>query len=109
MKLTHNFVGRLNTLLHLKVFKQGTQFGSVMSTAQPLTVAIAPAGKVTLAPNPQPFAKLAARHVSVNPVFPAELSAGNFEFPLIFEGAISPNATLGSLKTTTRARSNCWC
>lgn len=99
MKVTHNFAGRLNTLLHLKVFKQGQPFGSVQSTAQPSTVALAPSGKLTLDPNPQTFAKLAERHVSVNPVFPAEISAGDFDFPLISGGAISPDAALGTLKS----------
>ena len=55
MKLTHNFAGRLNTLLHLKVFKQGQPFGSVQSTAQPSTVALAPIRQAHPRPQPPDF------------------------------------------------------
>ena len=100
LKLTHNFAERLNSTLHLKgTFKQGLDFGTVKSMTQPASVAIAPTGKLSLRPDAATFAKLEARHVAINPVFPAELSSGLFNFPLIPAGSIAPNASSGTLRS----------
>jgi len=100
LKLTQNFAQRLNTKLHLKgVFSQGLAFGQVQSKTQPASFAIAPKGGVTFTPNAETFAKLAKRNVSINPVFPAELSSGSFNLPLVSLGTIAPDALSGTVRS----------
>ena len=100
LKLTKNFAQRLNTKLHLKgVFKEGLTFGKVLSKTEPATFAIAPKGGITLTPNAETFAKLAKRNVSINPVFPAELSSGSFILPLVPLGTIAPDASSGTVRS----------
>jgi hypothetical protein len=100
LKLTEKTAVRLNKKLGLKkVFKVNQLIGSSLTKTQPSTVQIQPAGKLTLDPDPQAFAKLAEHHVSINPVSPAELSSGSFGFSIIPGGTIAPNASLGTLKS----------
>lgn len=101
MKLSEKVAVRLNKKLHLAdVFKAGQVIGSLRSEPQPQTVAILPSGRAALALAPEMVAKLTDLHVSLNPISPAELAPGPlFTFPITAEGAISPDASLGTLRT----------
>jgi hypothetical protein len=100
LKLTANVAVRLDKKLHIgKTLKEGQTIGQLISRTQPKTVRILPLGKMSFQPDPATFAKLAARFVSVNPIFPAEHSGSAFTFPIIALGAISPSASLGTLRT----------
>lgn len=101
LELSEKVAVRLNKKLHLgEVFEAGQVIGSLRSETEPETVAILPAGRASLALDPEMFAKLDKLHVSLNPVSPAELAPGPvFTFPMIPGGAIAPNASLGTLRT----------
>lgn len=101
LKLSAKAAVRLNKKLHLgDAFETGQLIGSLRSATQPQTVAILPVGRATLTPNPETFAKLNSRFVSINPIFPAELAPGPlFSFPVIAGSAIAPDASVGTLRT----------
>ncbi len=99
--LTQKVATRLNKKLGLgRLLREGTPFGKSTSATQPLTVSLLPQGQVTLVPDPAFMAKLKALFVSLNPIFPAEGKGGVFSFPIGLGGAISPDASLGTLKLT---------
>lgn len=101
LQLTEKVAVRLNKKLHVgDVFEAGQVIGSLSSATQPQTVAILPTGRATLAIAPEMLSKLNGLHVSLNPVSPAELAPGPlFTLPVIAEGAIAPDASLGTLRT----------
>ena len=99
LKLSKNLAERLNKKLHLKkVFSTGEALGSLLTRAQPQTIAVAPTGDVALEFNSQTFAKLNARDVAINPVFPAEHIGNAYLLP-IHGGQIAPDASLGTIET----------
>lgn len=102
MKLTAKLATRLGKKLHLgKAFSQGQTIGSLKSVAQPQTVAILPQGRATLVMDPALVAKLDSLFVSLNPIFPAELSPGPaFSFPIAAGGHLAPDASQGTLRTS---------
>ena len=82
LKLTEKTAVRLNKKLGLKkVFKLNQLIGSSVTKTQPSIVQIQPAGKLTLYPDPHSSAKLAERHVSINPVSPARTFLWFLRFP----------------------------
>lgn len=101
LKLAEKVAVRLNKKLHLgDAFNAGQVIGSLRSATQPQTVTILPSGRATLTLAPEMLAKLNSLFVSLNPVSPAELAPGPlFTFPITTEGAISPDASLGTLRT----------
>ncbi len=102
LKLTEKAAVRINKIIGLKnVFKANEMIGSTLTKTQPARppVQIQATNNLALSLSSQASAKLAERHVSVNPIAPAELSSGSFEFPIIPGGAIAPNASGGSLKS----------
>lgn len=79
-------------------FTAGQTVGVLTAILQPATVAILPQGRATLAPDPAFLAKLVSLHVSLNPIFPAELAPGPvLSFPVAAEGALAPDASGGIL------------
>ena len=101
LRLTEKFATRLGKKLRLHgVFEQGLLVGSIRSDAQPETLAILDRGRATIALDPSMVAKLNSIFVSINPIFPTELSPGNvFSFPIIRDGVLSPDASIGTLRT----------
>jgi hypothetical protein len=101
LKLTEKVAVRLNKKLHLgDVFEAGQMIGSLRSATQPQTTAILPTGRATLAVAPEMLARLSELHVSLNPIFPAELAPGPlFTLPMTPKGALAPDASLGTLRT----------
>lgn len=101
LSLTQKVATRLNKKLGLgRLLGEGTPFAKSTSATQPLTVSILPQGQATLVPDPAFMAKLKALFVSLNPIFPAEGRGGVFSFPIGLDGAISTDASLGTLKLT---------
>jgi hypothetical protein len=100
LKLTAKLATRLNKKLRPgRPFRAGQVLGTLRSAAQPLTVTLQPSGKAGLDFAPTFLAKLDGLFVSVNPIFPAEHLGGSFSFPIISGGAISSEASLGTLRT----------
>jgi hypothetical protein len=82
-------------------FQAGQVIGTLNTQVAPRTIAVQPKGRAYLAPDPAFLAKLDQLHVSVNPIAPAELSAGPlFSFPVAAEGQIAPDGSLGTLRTS---------
>jgi hypothetical protein len=102
LRLTDKFATRLAKKLRLHgVFEQGQLFGSIRGDALPETVAVLDTGRATIALDPALVAKLNALFVSINPIFPTELSPGNvFSVPIIRDGVLAPDASLGTLRTS---------
>jgi len=99
MRLSAKVAGRLGKKLHLPgVFAPGTRLGSAVTTVEPATVGLAPAGRIELSLDPGFAAKLASFFVAVNPIFPAE-HPGAFTFP-IGGGVLAPDGTAGTVKST---------
>src|SRR6266487_29213 len=99
--LTQKVATRLDKKLGLKrLLTEGEPFGRLASKTQPITVTILDQGQATLLPDPAFMAKLKALFVSLNPIFPAEGRGGVFSFPIGVGGAISPDATTGTLRVT---------
>ncbi len=97
--LTQKVATRMNKKLGLgRLLKEGTPFGKTTSKTQPSLVSILPQGQASLTPDPAFIAKLKALFVSLNPIFPAEGRGGVFTFPIGLQGAISPDASQGTLK-----------
>lgn len=101
MKLTAKLATRLNKKLHLgKAFGQGQTIGRLKSVAQPQTVEILPQRRATVVLDPGFVAKMSSLFVSLNPIFPAELSPGAvFTFPIARGGNLAPDASQGTLRT----------
>lgn len=101
LKLSDKVAVRLNKKLHLDdVFEAGQIIGSLRSETQPEVMTILPTGRATLALAPEMLAKLSSLFVSLNPISPAELAPGPlFTLPIVTEGAIAPDASLGTLRT----------
>jgi hypothetical protein len=101
LRLTAKLATRLAKKLRLHgVFKPGQPLGTLRSLAQPQTLAILPEGRATIALDPAIVAKLNGLFVSINPIFPTELAPGNlFSVPIIRDGALSPDAALGTLRS----------
>jgi len=99
--LSAKVVTRLNKKLRLgKALKEGQVIGSFTSTTQPLTTTILGQNRATLVLDPAFVAKLNSRFVSLNPISPAELSAGPvFSLPIVAGGAIAPDGIQGTLRT----------
>jgi hypothetical protein len=98
--LSAKLATRLGKKLRLRgVFEEGQKLGTLRSAAQPLTVTMQPAGRATVDFAPAFFAKLDGLFVAVNPIAPAERLGASFSFPIIVGGAISPDASLGTLRT----------
>lgn len=100
LALSAKLATRLNKKLRpAEPFQAGQQLGTLTTQAQPLTATLLPSGSVALAFAPAFLAKLDSLHVSINPVFPAEHPGPSFSFPIIVGGAISPDASTGTLRT----------
>lgn len=101
LALTQKLATRLNKKLRTgDFFHEGQLFGSLKSTAAPQLVTVLPQGQATLIPDPAFLAKLKGLFVSLNPVSPAELSAGPvLHFPVAGGGQIAPDASQGTLRT----------
>jgi hypothetical protein len=99
LSLTQKVATRMNKKLGLKrLLKEGTPFGKSTSKTLPLTVNLLPQGQMSLVPDAAFMAKLKSLFVSLNPIFPAEGRGGVFTFPIGLQSAISPDATLGTVK-----------
>lgn len=101
LELTAKVATRLNKKLHLgDAFQEGEPIGKLKANAQPRTVTILDRNRATLVVDPGFVAKLNGLFVSLNPISPAELAPGSvFSFPIIRGGEISPNASIGALRT----------
>jgi hypothetical protein len=99
--LTEKVATRLSKKLALRdVFSEGQPFATLRADVQPATVAILPAGRATLTPDPAFVAKLDKLFVSLNPIAPAERSPGPlFSVPIIGGGALAPDAGAGTLRS----------
>ncbi len=100
LKLTQKVATRLNKKLRTKdFFREGQLIGKIQSEAQPQRVTILPSGQATLTPAPAILAKFKSLFVSLNPIAPAELSAGPvLRFPIAIGGQISTTASEGTLR-----------
>jgi hypothetical protein len=100
LKLTAKLVTRLNKKLRPKApFWAGQTLGRIESQAEPKTTTVLEANRSTLTFDPAFLAKLSARFVSLNPIFPAEHSGPTFSFPIAIGGAIAPDGSEGTLRT----------
>lgn len=100
LKLTAKVATRLNKKLRPRVpFTEGQPLGTLISKTQPQLITVLDKTRATLVFDPAFLAKLNARFVSVNPIFPAEHSGPTFTFPIIVGGAIAPDASEGTLRT----------
>jgi hypothetical protein len=100
LELTQKVATRLNKKLRTKdFFKEGQLIGTLQSKAQPQRVTILPAGQATITPDAAILAKFKSLFVSLNPISPAELTAGPvLHFPIALGGQIAPDASEGVLK-----------
>jgi hypothetical protein len=100
LSLSSKFATRLGKKLRLRgVFKKGQPLGRTLSSAQPETIAVLGRNKASFAFASGIEAKLKSLFVAVNPIFPAEHIGSLFTLP-IFGGAISADASLGTLETS---------
>jgi hypothetical protein len=100
LELTQKVATRLNKKLRTKdLFTEGQLIGTIQSKAQPQRVTILPTGQATITPDAAILAKFKSLFVSLNPISPAELSAGPvLHFPIALGGQIAPDASEGVLK-----------
>ncbi len=100
MRLSSKFATRLNKKLGLgRTLAAGQPLGVMRVSAQPATVHLRPEGRVYLALDPTFKAKLDQRFVSLNPIAPAELSAGpTLSFPVGLESTLAPDGSSGTVK-----------
>lgn len=98
LKLTEKAAVRLDKKLGVDAFSEGTPFGKLSAVSEPQTVAILPAGTVTLDIDPNLYARLNANSVSVNPLFPAEHVGPRFTFPIVAGGQLAPDGSAGTLR-----------
>jgi len=100
LTLTAKAATRLNKKLRPGTpFEQGQPLGSLTSTPQPALITIADQGRATLAFDAGFAAKLDARFVSLNSVFPAEHQGALFTFPIAAGGALAPDGSQGTLRS----------
>jgi hypothetical protein len=100
LRLSAKLITRLNKKLRPKVpFGAGQLLGSLLSKTQPRLITITEANRATLLFDPAFVAKLDARFVSLNPIFPAEHQGPSFSFPIVIGGAIAPDGSEGTLRT----------
>lgn len=100
VRLTAKVATRLNKKLRPPLpFAAGQVVGTLSGTAQPLVTAVVPSGRAELVFDPALMAKLERRFVAVNPIFPAEHVGADFTLPIIANGALAPNRSLGVLRT----------
>lgn len=101
LALTQKVATRLNKKLRTgDFFHEGQLIGALKTNTQPRLVTITPQGQATLVPDPAFLAKLKGLFVSLNPISPAELSAGPvLRFPIAGGGQLAPDASEGTLRT----------
>lgn len=101
MSLTQKVATRLNKKLRTKdLFHEDQLLGQVKTTTEPKLTTILPQGQATIVPDPAILAKFKALFVSLNPIAPAELSAGPIlHFPIAGGGDLAPNGSEGTLRT----------
>lgn len=101
LKLSAKVATRLNKKLRPRVpFTSGQPLGTLLSRAQPQTIAILGAGAATVSIDPAFLSKLNAHFISLNPIAPAERAPGPvFSFPIIAGGRLSPDALSGTLRS----------
>lgn len=100
LELTEKVATRLNKKLRpLQQFEAGQVIGKLATGAQPLLTSIAPTGRATIVFDAAFLAKLDQHFVSLNPIFPAERFGATFTVPIIAEGALAPDASMGTLRT----------
>lgn len=100
LRLTAKVATRLNKKLRPRQqFAAGQLIGTLTTSAQPLVTSILPTRRATLVFDPAFVAKLDQHFVSLNPIFPAEHMGANFTLPIIAGGALSPDASMGTLRT----------
>jgi hypothetical protein len=100
LKLSEKVASRLDKRLKLKdVFSGGQLLGTAVTSTQPLTTAVLPAGAVSFAPDAQTFGKLERLFVATNPIAPAEHAGAGFTFP-IAGGSIAPDGTSGLVQSS---------
>jgi hypothetical protein len=95
LRLSAKVATRLGKKLGLRgVFEPGQAVGRSLTVAAPETVALRGAGSVAFTPDPAFMAKLDARFVAANPIFPAERAGAAFVLP-IAGGNLAPDASSG--------------
>jgi hypothetical protein len=100
LELTEKVATRLNKKLRPRQqFDAGQLIGKLVTGEQPLVTSIAPTGRATLVFDAAFLAKLDQHFVSLNPISPAERMGPTFTVPIIAEGALAPDASLGTLRT----------
>ena len=100
LTLTAKVATRLNKKLRPKVpFSEGQPFGRLLSKPLPKLVTITEQNKVTLVFDSAFVAKLDARFVSLNPIFPAEHVGSTFSFPIAAGGSLAPDGSEGTLRS----------
>jgi hypothetical protein len=100
LELTEKVATRLNKKLRPRQqFEAGHLIGKLVTAARPLVISILPAGRATLVFDAAFVAKLDQHFVSLNPISPAERMGTAFTLPIIAEGALAPDASLGTLRT----------
>jgi hypothetical protein len=100
LELTEKVATRLNKKLRPRQqFEEGQQIGQLVTAAQPLLTSILPVGRATVVFDATFLAKLDQHFVSLNPISPAERLGPTFTVPIIAEGALAPDASLGTLRT----------
>jgi hypothetical protein len=98
--LTKKVAMRLNSRLRPRhPFSVGETFGKLALESQPETVTILERNQATLVFDAAFLAKLNERHVSINPIFPAEHQGASFSFPIIPGGSLAPDASKGTLRS----------
>jgi hypothetical protein len=105
LRLTAKLATRLNKKLRLgRALHAGQPFADVAAQAQPTTVHLQPQGRFYLSVAPAFAAKLNQLFVSLNPIAPAELTAGpTLSFPVGQESTLSPDAEAGTIKLEGQA------
>jgi hypothetical protein len=100
LKLTAKAATRLDKKLRLGgAVRAGQMIGSLKATAQPTTVHLLEEGRVQLALDQSFKQKLDSLFVSINPVAPAELTAGPvLSFPIGLESTLAPDVSTGTMK-----------
>lgn len=100
LKLSAKVAERLNKKLRpASPFVAGQVIGSILARGNPETVTILPQGAANIVFSDEFLAKLNGLFVAVNPIFPAEHQGASFSVPILSGGAVSPDLTLGTLKT----------
>ncbi|HEX7279223.1 MAG TPA: hypothetical protein VF255_06305 [Solirubrobacterales bacterium] len=100
LELTEKVATRFNKKLRPRQqFEDGQLIGKLVTSAQPLVTSILPTGRATIVFDAAFLAKLDQHFVSLNPISPAERMGATFTVPIIAEGALSPDLSIGTLRT----------